>query len=158
MAHWEQPGESDEYYTPKYIFDALEATFDMDVAAPIDHTYIHVPAKEFITRDSLDLEWNGFIWMNPPFGKRNGLIPWLDKFFQHANGIALVPDRTSAPWWQDAASKSQRILFVKGKIKFIKPNGTIGEQPSTGTTLMAVGEKENAALAIAELNGLGIVR
>jgi hypothetical protein len=39
--------------------------------------------------------------MNPPFGGRNGLAPWLDKFFANGNGIALTPDRTSAPWWQD---------------------------------------------------------
>lgn len=34
MAAYEKTGESDEWYTPRYIFDALNARFDMDVAAP----------------------------------------------------------------------------------------------------------------------------
>ncbi len=34
MSHWEASGESNEWYTPKYIFDALGTRFDLDVAAP----------------------------------------------------------------------------------------------------------------------------
>lgn len=33
MSH-EAAGKSDEWYTPKYIFDALNTWFDLDVAAP----------------------------------------------------------------------------------------------------------------------------
>jgi len=33
MSHWEAAGKSSEWYTPKYIFDALGCTFDLDVAA-----------------------------------------------------------------------------------------------------------------------------
>ena len=43
------------------------------------------------------MTWAGFVWMNAPFGARNGLEPWLAKFFAHNNGIALVPDRTRWP-------------------------------------------------------------
>jgi hypothetical protein len=35
MAAYEAAGESDEWYTPKYIFDALGLRFDLDVAAPV---------------------------------------------------------------------------------------------------------------------------
>jgi hypothetical protein len=28
--------------------------------------------------------------MNPPFGSRNGHVPWLRKFLDHGNGIAIV--------------------------------------------------------------------
>ena len=34
MGHWEGVGKSDEWYTPKYIFDALGVIFDLDVARP----------------------------------------------------------------------------------------------------------------------------
>jgi hypothetical protein len=78
---------SDEYYTPKYIFDALGCEFDQDVASPKDLTHINVPAKEFISTDSLDMVWNGFIWMNPPFSGRDGKQKWLDKISEHGNGI-----------------------------------------------------------------------
>lgn len=155
MSMWEGPGQSDDWYTPKYVFDALGTHFHTDVAAPAGGS--HVPCGWFISAGSLSRKWEGFIWMNPPFGGRNGLVPWLDKFFAHGNGIALVPDRTSAPWWQAAARQTDSILFVAGKIKFERPDGSVGKWPSTGTCLMAVGDKGRIALRAAERAGLGIV-
>lgn len=93
--------------------------------------------------------------MNPPFGGRNGLVPWLDKFFSHGNGIALTPDRTSAPWWQDAAPKADAILFPRGKVKFERPDGSVGKSPGSGVTLWAKGEKANYALIDAANRGFG---
>lgn len=154
MGHWESTGQSDEWYTPAYVFDALGCRFDLDVAHP-EATVTHVPAKDLITSDSLETDWFGYVWMNPPFGGRNSLKPWLDKFFDHGNGIALTPDRTSAPWWQEAARKADAILFIDGKIRFIKPCGSEGKSPSNGTTLLAAGEKAVAALRRAAHNGLG---
>lgn len=154
MIYGQAPGKSDEWYTPKYIFDALECHFDEDVAAPISKK-THVPCFEYITNHSLDRCWNGFIWMNPPFGGRNGIIPWLDKFFDHGNGIALTPDRTSAPWWQEAAHKSDAVLFTAGKVKFERPNGTVGGSPADGVTLFACGRQAVDALFNAQSKGLG---
>jgi hypothetical protein len=77
--------------------------------------------------------------MNPPFGARNGIKPWLDKFFEHDNGIALMPDRTSAPWFQEAAAKAIAILFLSPKVKFERPDGSLGKSPGSGTALMAAG-------------------
>ena len=148
-------GASDEWYTPKYIFDAMGTGFDLDVAAPADLSHIHTPASTFIHADSLDRKWFGFVWMNPPFGGRNSLIPWLDKFFAHGNGVALTPDRTSAPWWQAAALKADALLHVNGKVRFIRPDGSEGPSPTNGTTLFAAGEKGVAALRAAADEGLG---
>lgn len=158
MGFWEAIGETGEWYTPKYIFDALECVFDIDVASPTSKTYCNVPAKDFITSGSLILEWpiGSFVWMNPPFGGRNGKSVWLDKIKKHGSGIALVPDRTSAPWWQKAAKECDALLFISGKVKFIKPDGTTGDSPSTGTTLLAYGQRGVNALFKADKNGLGI--
>lgn len=108
MGHWEANGKTDEWYTPKYIFDALECAFDTDVASPKDRSFCHVPAFDFITENSLTAIWEGFVWCNPPFGGRNGISPWLDKMATHKNGIALAPDRTSTSWWQKAAKSRKR--------------------------------------------------
>lgn len=35
MAAYEAYGKSDEWYTPRYIFDAIGIRFDLDVAAPV---------------------------------------------------------------------------------------------------------------------------
>ena len=154
MSHWERPGQSDEWYTPKYVFDALGCTFDLDVAnGAIGGA--HVPCRQSIGADSLTKAWSGFIWMNPPFGGRNGIVPWLDKFFVHGDGVALTPDRTSAPWWLTASRKADAILFVSPKIKFERPDGTTGDSPGSGTTLMAVGWRGAQALNRAFDQGLG---
>ena len=93
--------------------------------------------------------------MNPPFGGRNGLAPWLEKFVAHGNGVALVPDRTSAPWWQNYARRCDLTLAVEGKIKFIRPDGSEGASPAQGTTLLACGMQGVKALFNAEAAGLG---
>ncbi len=158
MGHWENGGQSNDWYTPKYIFDALDCEFDLDVASPFLRW--HVPAKVWLDEadDGLKLSefWTGFVWMNPPFGGRNGLEPWLDAFFNHGNGIALTPDRTSAPWFRNAWAKSESVLFTP-KVRFIRPDGSFGISPSNGTALMAVGEKGVAALRRAAKSGLGIL-
>lgn len=158
MSIWEPSnGASDEWYTPRYIFDALGKEFDLDVAAPVSGGP-HVPASRWITadRDGLKTVWGGFVWMNPPFGGRNGLVPWLTRFFDHGNGLALTPDRTSAPWWQDANRRADATLFVAGKVKFLRPDGSEGKSPGTGTTLFAAGPRAVEALRRAECNGLGV--
>lgn len=94
MSH-EQLGKSDEWYTLKYIFDALGCIFDMDVCCPASLEHVKTPTGTYLHNNSLEREWKGFVWMNPPFGGRNGIVPWLDKIYDHGNGIALTPDRTS---------------------------------------------------------------
>lgn len=150
-----ESGRSDEWYTPKYVFDAMRCVFDLDVSAPVDRTHCCVPARIFITDNSLDLPWRGFVWMNAPFGNQADKFKWLNKFISHANGVALTPDRTSAPWWQHMAKSSDAVLFVAGKIKFIRPDGSIGESPAQGACLFAIGEEGKRTLMMAEFNGLG---
>lgn len=153
MSFWEGNGKSNDWHTPAYIFEALGCMFDLDVAGPFHPT--HVPYRHVICANSLDVPWHGFVWCNPPFGGRNGLEPWLAKFFVHGNGIALTPDRTSAPWWQKAARSADAVLFVDGKVRFLRPDGSEGRSPSNGTTLFAAGDRAVASLSRAARSGLG---
>ena len=155
--HEQCVGATDEWYTPPHVFDALGTRFDLDVAHPGEPFASWVPADKYITADSLEMPWQGFIWMNPPFGARNGLVPWLRRFADHGNGIALVPDRTSAPWWQEFAPQMDLVLFVSPKIKFIGRDGVPGKSPAQGTTLFAVGEIGVCALHRAATKGLGVL-
>jgi hypothetical protein len=155
--HEQCVGATDEWYTPPHVFDALGCRFDLDVASPGPRVTPWIPADGFVMGRSLDLEWEGFVWMNPPFGARNGLVPWLEKFFAHGDGIALVPDRTSAPWWQEFAPKAERILFVAPKLKFIGADGKPGASPAQGTSLFAIGPRGVDALNRAATAGLGVL-
>jgi hypothetical protein len=155
--HEQCVGATDEWYTPPHVFEALTTWFDVDVASPGKRTTPWIPARDFITANSLGRDWKGFVWMNPPFGGRNGLTPWLEKFFSHSNGIALVPDRTSAPWWQTYAPRSSAVLFVAPKIKFIDAYGKPGKSPAQGTCLLARGPRAVTALLWGVSNGLGSI-
>lgn len=141
MGAHEAQGKSDDWYTPAYIFEALGVTFDLDVAAPIEGPR-HVPCWNWYHRidDGLNRNWYGLVWMNPPFGHQSTKRQWLHRFFEHGNGIALLPDRTSAPWWQEYAPLASAVLFVSPKVKFERPDGSIGEHPGTGTTLFSAGK------------------
>lgn len=155
MSAWETTGATDEWYTPKALFDQIGCQFDLDVAAPEDFSLCGVPADDHLFHDSLSEPWWGFIWMNPPFGGRNALTPWLDKFFAHGNGIALTPDRTSAPWFQSAWAKADAVLFTNGKPKFVRPDGSVGKSPGHGVTLWAAGDNAVEVLRAASVRGAG---
>lgn len=153
--HEQCTGATDEWYTPPHVFKALGHSFDIDVASPGRDVTPWIPAHTFIKADSLSVTWKGFVWMNPPFGGRNALVPWLEKFFLHGNGIALTPDRTSAPWWQQFAPYADLILFVAPKLKFIGADGKPGTSPAQGTCLMAAGRRAIEPLHRAAADGLG---
>lgn len=144
MTH-ERKGESDEWYTPKYIFNDLGIHFDLDVAAPKGGPR-YVPTSNWYSEGSLQKEWYGLVWMNPPFGNQANKKLWMSKFFEHNNGIALMPDRTSAEWYLHNAYKADVTCFVSPKVKFEREDGTIGDSPSTGTVLFSVGSVANKAL------------
>jgi len=148
-------GQSDEWYTPKSLFDALGCDFDLDVAAP-EQGPLFVPCSNWLHTRSLESRWTGFVWMNPPFGGRNALVPWLNKFFAYGNGLALTPDRTSAPWFHDAWRKTDAVMFTR-KIRFIRPCGSDAGSPAHGTALWAAGERGVEALNRAHSKGFGIV-
>ena len=155
MSHWETPGASDEWFTPGYVFEALGCRFNLDVAHPATTQPI-TPCGVWYDDHGLYRDWVGFVWMNPPFGGRNALGPWLDRFFDHGDGIALTPDRTSAPWFRDAWARADLVMFTP-KIRFLRPDGTAGVSPSNGTALWAAGERGVEALHRAKTAGLGIL-
>lgn len=158
MSAHEATSKTDEWYTPAWIFEAMGVRFDLDVASPDNRI---VPADTWcadsLGRGSLERTWRGFVWMNPPFGGRNGYRPWAKKFIAHGNGVALAPNRTGAPWWQEFARECDSLLFVTPKIKFLRPDGSEGKSPGYGSVLMAIGAQGQAALKRASDNGAGLL-
>lgn len=139
-------GKSSEWYTPKWLFESLGVTFDLDPCSPGKNHW--VPAKQIYTKDDDGLRkpWRGFVFMNPPFGGRNAHVPWLSKFIKHGNGIAIVRAYTSAAWFHKYAVLSDAMLFPNGKTKFIRPDGSVGKSPGSGVVLLAMGNKAVNAL------------
>jgi hypothetical protein len=82
------------------------------------------------------------VWINSPQSeRRRAVVLWLRKFFRHGNGIFLLPARTSADYWHaDIFPNAELVLFTNGKIKFVRPDGSRGEQPGYGNALIGAGE------------------
>ena len=162
-SHESSIGQSDEWYTPPWVFNALGVEFDLDpcvpnpnVAGALGWRGPYTPTKKVIWEGGHLAEWIGSVWLNPPYGVRNGIVPWLEKFIAHGDGIALVPNRTGADWFQDLAAASDCLLFVRGKIKFLRPDGTEGESPGYGNVLCAVGRRMKSVLRDSAVRGLRV--
>ena len=147
-------GETSEWYTPPEIFAALRLEFALDPAHPgVGTQHCCVPVKRVFTKadDGLMQRWHNLVWLNMPFGGRNGHVPWLRKFFDHGNGVAIVRAYTSSAWWHAEMPKAELILFPRGKTKFIRPDGSIGKCPGHGIVLIGMGAVACDALEHSQL-------
>jgi hypothetical protein len=144
-------GQSDDWYTPREIFAALGLTFDLDPCSPGAGHW--VPAHKVYTKadDGLALPWSGLVFMNPPFGGRNGHVPWLVRFFEHKAGVAVVRAYTSSSWWHELMPRAEGILFPRGKTKFVRPDGSVGKSPGHGVVLVGMGSTACRALERSDL-------
>jgi hypothetical protein len=92
------------------------------------------------------------VFCNPPFNEdegvtRNGVIPWLVRFFDHGNGILLVRAQMAYGWWHEyVAPRAELLCFLRGKTKFIRSNGVVGKEPTYGVVLIGAGEVACRAL------------
>jgi hypothetical protein len=125
-----------EHYTPKWIFDKLNVSFDLDVAAPMDNVGSNVPALSYFTKndDGLQQKWFGKVWCNPPFAKAT---LWANKFLDHNNGIGIFPN--SNAYWVDRLWDSEAaIVKLPYKTFYDRPDGTSKRIMYT-TYLVAIG-------------------
>jgi hypothetical protein len=143
--------KNDEFYTPKFIFDALGLSFTTDVCAPVDGVpWIPADKHYSLETDGLAQDWHGLIWCNPPY---SNATPWMDKFMAHGNGIALVPT-SKAKWFKRLWQEADSILMLESAFKFERIDGQRSDifMP---TVLVSMGEISTRAL---KLSGLGRAR
>ena len=108
---------SDDYWTPKWLFDALGLVFDIDVACPPEGP-AHTPCKRFFTQadDGLAQPWEGRVFMNPPFSK---VTPWVHKWLEHANEIAVLPFARSK-WCNDVWQSKASICMLPSSMQYVQ--------------------------------------
>ena len=112
--------KNDDFYTPKWVFDQMGLVFDVDVCSPVGGTGL-VPASKFysIEDDGLASDWHGRVWMNPPYSNAS---PWIAKFIDHNNGVALIPT-SKAIWFSNIWNSATAIKLMNPKFKFERPDG-----------------------------------
>jgi phage N-6-adenine-methyltransferase len=143
---------NDEMYTPAWIFEALDLTFDLDVSAPAGGAP-YVPCKKYYTidDDGLVQDWQGLVWCNPPYSKPS---PWVDKWLENANGIALLPLSGNSKWFRKLWASKAKIMMMRPNVDFVKPDGS-KQAIWIGTSLWGIGD---IAINAMKNSGLGDLR
>lgn len=111
-----------EWETPQDFFDKLneEFSFTLDAAALPENAkckYYYTPENS-----GLHKEWNGSVWCNPPYGRKE-TGEWVKKAYEeHLRGcetiVMLLPARTDTKWFHEYIYGKAEIRFVKGRLKF----------------------------------------
>lgn len=143
---------SDEWYTPKFVMDSL-GKFDLDPCAPSVPLFktAEIVYNEF--DDGLAQIWEGRVWLNPPYS-RPLITKFMRRMTEHNRGTALIFSRTDTELFHtEVFGKASAVKFLKGRIKFLKPDGTEAGSPGCGSVLIAYGEEDANILEVNELEG-----
>lgn len=152
--HRATEGETNDWYTPPLVFDALGVRFDLDPAAPPGGVP-WVPAERHYCEadDGLTQPWDGRVWLNPPYGPHTAA--WLRKLAAHGDGIALVFARTDTAWFHETVPSADVVCFLEGRLTFVTAAGERAKH-NAGAPSMLVAWGGPCAEAVAAC-GLGMV-
>jgi phage N-6-adenine-methyltransferase len=141
-----------EWYTPTDHLTAARDVlggFDLDPATS-EHAQEVVKAQSFFTKedDGLTKEWNGRVWLNPPYAQ-----PFIAQFVSKmvaerrsgrvTAGIMLTHNYTDTAWFHEAAAEADAICFTRGRIRFYDPEGSLAA-PTQGQAFFYFGDKAPA--------------
>lgn len=149
-------------YTPRWLLEGLNARFDLDPCSPKAHS----PSKDYCNsfysfengQDGLALPWNGFVFLNPPWA-RGAKRQWIQKLYDHGNGIALVRSGTDAAFLHDYPPDA--MFLLRGRVKYLLPEGETervrkggASGPFEPSQILAYGPAAMDVLAECSLTGI----
>ena len=144
------------YLTPPHILDAVRAyfggTINLDPATEPNNP---TNAKTFYTEadNGLYLPWTDRTFVNPPYGR--ALMKWVEKICDEADDynpeiVALLPgQRFETRTWQDCllpCTSLSAIVFLKGRLKFLRPDGTPAKSNPYGSMLYIFNDAERSSI------------
>ena len=132
---------SDQHFTPRWVFEKLNFEFDLDVAGS-ELSWVPSKAKYTVQDDGLVQRWFGIVWMNPPYSNPT---PWVDRFIEHNNGIALLPV-TRGRWWDRLWDSDALLVPTPYNFKFERPDG-VKRDITFRTTFAALGNGKHILMA-----------
>lgn len=142
---------SDVWLTPPHILECL-GVFDLDPCASVGRPWDTALNHFTVEDDGLCREWFGRVWCNPPYGPPMG--EWLSRLADHGDGVALIFARTETRVFFDFVwDRADAVLFLKGRLKFCKPDGSVGGTAGSPSVLVAYGERNVRALEVCGLPG-----
>jgi hypothetical protein len=144
--------KSETWLTPPFLIKAL-GEFDLDPCASLDRPWDTAKKHYTILDNGLEKKWEGRVWMNPPYGRK--LAPFLKKLSEHdGGGVALIFARTETNAFFDYVwNRADAMFFIKGRIKFHKPNGDLAGSSGSPSVLVAYGKENEESLKNLTLPG-----
>lgn len=155
--HHSPVADTTTWLTPPHVLDALGGwrAFDLDpCASPPPQPWqtarrmVAAPAE-----DGLAIEWEGRVWLNPPYGREMGA--WLWRLSCHARGTALIFARTETEVFRRTVwERATGLLFLYGRLNFHSATGERALKNSGApSVLCAYGQDDLDRLAAADLPG-----
>ena len=137
-----------EWYTPAQFTTAARAAMGSINLDPASSEIANrtVGADAFFTKedDGLSREWNGNVWLNPPYAS-----PLISQF---ANAVAdkfdsgeidqacvLVNNATETAWFRRLAKSASAICFLSSRVKFLDMNSSPSGSPLQGQAVLYFG-------------------
>jgi len=133
-----------DFWTPPAVFEALDERFGpytLDAAASEENALVETYYDKKV--NSLEQEWTGKVWCNPPYVKQDDkttLKDWVEKAYDSVkNGVAqlvtmLIPAYTSNYYWHETIfPNASHLVFFRARLDFGGPHiraGGASRQPS----------------------------
>jgi site-specific DNA-methyltransferase (adenine-specific) len=114
---------TDEYQTPKELFDLLdkEFHFNVDAAANLTNTKCPVFMDNALECDCWT-KTNEVFFLNPPHSKlKQFLFKAYIESLKGATVVCLIPARTDTQYFHNFCMRAKEIRFIKGRLKFELP-------------------------------------
>ena len=147
-------GKTNIWLTPPALLSEL-GEFDLDpCAAPAPRPWATAKRHYDITQgqDGLVLPLEGSVFCNPPYGPE--AVAWLRKCAEHGDAVALIFARTETrAFVQQVWRKADAVLFLAGRLKFCRPDGTPGASAAAPSVLVAYGFDAKERLYLPGLPG-----
>lgn len=152
----EHDANTDDWYTPPWVFAGMAVRFDLDVCAPPGGVP-WVPADRHFTiaDDGLSEPWAGIVWCNPPYSSPT---LWCRRWAHHSDGALLIRADLSTAGPHLAFSAAHAIYFAPKRIQFVNGRGGPTGAVTFTTVLLARGAACVDGLHRLALNAGGTTR
>lgn len=123
------------WFTPVEFINTL-GPFDLDPCT-VSFRPFHTATKHYehdLGDNGLELDWFGDVWLNPPYGK--AIMPFIDKFISHKQGIMLIFARMGSEGVQKLIKSGAYCYCLRKRVYFIQKHGLRATNAGTDSILV----------------------
>lgn len=142
-------GNNEWYTPPEYIELARAAmgSIDTDPAtSEFANKTVNAPLYFTAEDDGRVQEWQGNVWMNPPYAQ-----PLMSDFAEAVTAkylggeinqaCVLVNNATETAWFQRLMDAATAVAFLRGRVRYLDAQGNPANTPLQGQAIVYMGER-----------------